>query len=192
MIGGHHGGRANAVLNLTWAVLEDDEIVWPAQFQKNGKALRQPLTWDLIAALETARYWRRKALYKGPWILFGGTFATRGETRELDEWMKDPAHKRVGTGKGKPREVKDKPYSYSGLVDMLHKAEAAAGVEHKKFRAFHGTRKHSAGNIAEVTGDTRLALEWIGDDIRQAPRYLKRRENRLARAADAIETKGGK
>jgi hypothetical protein len=188
MIAGHHGGRANAVLNMVAEPVVDGDLVWPAGFQKNGKELVQPLTWDLVAALETARYWRRKLGYRGQWLIAGGTYKTRGETRELDEWMKDPAHKRVGTGAGTPRVVADKPFSYSGLYSMLIKAEQRAGVTHKNRRAFHGVRKMNAGNIADKTGDARLAMEWIGDDIRQAPNYLKRRADRLDRAAEAAGT----
>jgi hypothetical protein len=185
MITGHHGQRANAVLNLTWSAIVESDVVWPGQFQKNGKDLVQPLTWDLVAALETARYWRRRLLYKGAWVIPGGTFATRGETRELDDWMKKPQHKRVGSGKGKARAVADRPYSYSGLHAMVVRAELAAEVTHKERRALHGIRKMNAGNVADRTGDSRLAMEWIGDDIRQAPKYLKRRGGRLDRAAEA-------
>lgn len=188
MIGGHHGGRARAVLNLTWDDIVNGELVWPAEFQKNGKAHTQPLTWDMVAALETARYWRRVFLYRGPWVLFGGTTASRGEVRELDEWMKDPAHKRVGRGKKPPRAIADRPYSYQGLYSMLRQAENDAGIVHRPYRAFHGMRKLAAGNVAERTGDARLALEWINDDIRMADRYLKKRDGRMERAAAAAGT----
>lgn len=188
MIGGHHGGRAHAVLNLKMTDIVGDEIVWPRAFQKNGKELRQPLTWDMVAALETVRYWRAKLLYRGEWMICGGTHKTRGQVRELDAWMKDPKHKRVGTGKGKPREVVDKPYSYSGLHSMLIETEKAAGVPHRPWRAFHGTRKMVAGNIVDRTGEAGLAMEWLNDDIRQANKYVKRRSGRLDRAADATKT----
>lgn len=188
MVGGHHGGRARAVLNLKAGDIVGGMIVWPGPFQKNGKELRQPLTWDMVAALETISYWRAKLLYRGEWLLFGGTYKTRGEVRELSPWMLDPKHKRVGTGAGKPRAVADKPYSYSGLHAMLIQAEKDAGVTHRPWRAFHGTRKMVAGNIADRTGDARLAMEWLNDDIRQADKYLKTRSGRLDRAADATKT----
>jgi hypothetical protein len=30
------------------------------------------MTWDAVAALETARYWRDALGYEGPWVLFAG------------------------------------------------------------------------------------------------------------------------
>lgn len=71
----------------------------------------------------------------------------------------------------------------------LLKAEARAGVEHKERRAMHGLRKLAAGNVADETGDMRLGMEWIGDrDMKQAPAYLKRRSERMDRAAKAASS----
>ena len=72
MLCGHHGMRANAVLHLRWEDIawDADEIIWPARWQKNGEPHRQPLTWEAVSALETARRWREKLGYTGPWVLF--------------------------------------------------------------------------------------------------------------------------
>jgi hypothetical protein len=44
----------------------------------------------------------------------------------------------------------------------------------------HGFRRGVAGDLLEVTGDFKLALDFIGDvDLRQARRYLKARYSRL-------------
>jgi len=193
MIGGHHGGRANAVLNLTWDAVdsERDMLVWPAAFQKNGKELAQPMTWDLVAALETAFYWRSAVGYEGKWILFAG-----GGNKKLGAAVTKRGLRRrrqygtqVITPVRKERTPEqDTPYTYGGLYAAIRAAEVRAGVTHREYRAFHGTRKHAAGNVADRTGDAPLAMAWIGDDIRQAPKYLKRRNERMERAAAAAAT----
>lgn len=187
LLAGYHGQRGNALTHLRAEDVHDGSIVWPAKYQKNGKPLEQPLTWDGYAAILTARYWRERLGYTGPWLLPGGSQAKRGVVRELREWEKDPKHKRVGTGKGAARRVADEPYAYSSGHAQLIAAEIRAGVEHQPRRAFHGFRKMAAGNVADVTGDTRLALQWIGDDIRQAPAYLKKRAEHMDRAAAAVQ-----
>ncbi|MGH9888018.1 MAG: site-specific integrase [bacterium] len=194
MIGGHQGQRANAVLNLRWDDVVGNELVWPRGLQKNGKELVQPLTWDAVAALETARYWRGALGYEGPWILFAG-----GGNKKLGAAVTRSASRRRLPNERKSTETmsaerkvrtdeQDTPYTYGGLWAAIHKAEERAGVTHREYRAFHGFRKMAAGNVADRTGDTRLAMEFIGDDIRQAPKYLKRRDERLERAAEAAAT----
>lgn len=192
MLAGFHGQRGHALTHLRNSDIRGGKIIWPAEYQKNGKALEQPLTWDGYAAILTARYWRQQLGYTGRWLIFGGSLAKRGQVRELKEWERDPKHKHVGTGKGKPRAIADEPYSYSGGHSALVEAEQRAGVEHKPRRAFHGFRKMAAGNVYDATGDVSLAMAYIGDDIRQAPAYLKRRDERMERAAEAVQTKGEK
>jgi hypothetical protein len=145
----------------------------------------------MVAALETAYYWREVLGYTGPWILFAG-----GGNKKLGAAVTQRGNRRrrqfgtkVITPVRKERtDEQNTPYTYGALWQALRHAEVRAGVEHKDYRAFHGTRKHAAGNVADRTGDMRLAMEWIGDDIRQAPAYLKRREERLERAAAATES----
>jgi integrase len=200
MIAGHHGARANAILSLRWEyegvpLIQGSEVVWPPAFQKNGKELRQPLTWDLVATLETARYWRRSLGYDGPWVLFagGGNKKLGAAVTQRQNRRRRAEGKQVITVVRKERTPEqDTHYTYGGLWESVRAAEDRAGVPHKAYRLLHGARKMTAGNIADATGDMRLAMEFIGDDVRQAPAYLKRRENRLERAADAIQTKGGK
>jgi hypothetical protein len=44
-----------------------------------------------------------------------------------------------------------------------------------------------ASNVLDATGDARLAMEYIGDkDLKQMNSYLKRRDNRLERASQAL------
>lgn len=203
MLAGYHGQRGNALTHLAWpdvplpagvdlsvvSLLQfADRIVWPRAFQKNKKELVQPLTWEGLAALMTAAYWREAVGYEGRWVLFAG-----GGNKKLGAAVTQSARRRrrktgtqVITPVRKARTpAQDTPYTYQAGWRQLVLAEPRAGVEHKERRAFHGFRKMSAGNVADRTGDTRLALEWIGDDIRQAPKYLKRRSERLDRAAAA-------
>ncbi len=53
-------------------------------------------------------------------------------------------------------------------------------------------RKMSAGNVADVTGDARLAMEWVGDrSPKMMNAYLLRRDSRLEKAAVATGTRKG-
>lgn len=177
MLAGHHGQRANALIHLKWDDILGDQIVWPAAFQKSGRELRQPLTWDAVAVLETARYWRAQSGYSGPWVFYAG-----GGNKSLGAVVTGNArHYRK-----KRATAEDTPYTYQALWLALTKAEKRAKVEHKAYRALHGLRKMSAGNVADSTNDARLGMEWIGDsDPKMMKRYLKRRDDRMTRAADA-------
>lgn len=172
VLAGVHGSRARAVQHLQWTAISD-VIEWDRLYQKTGEEHAQPLTWELVAALETAKYWtgripgRRvsrmneeqraalEALRTSPWVL--------------------PGH-------GDP----SKPWGYQAMWKSLVKLETEVGVPHKAYRAWHGMRKGSAGTVADQTGDDRLGMEWIGDrDMKQKRAYLKRRKARMERAADA-------
>lgn len=190
MLAGHQGMRVNSVLHLRWSDVnaEDGVIVWPAAYQKNRRAFPQPMTWDAVAALETARYWREHTKYEGPWVLFAG-----GGNKPIGS----PAHGNARHGRKERTEAQDTAYTYQALWrqlmgDRTHVgAEARAGVAHKPRRALHGFRKMVAGHVADRTGDDRLGMEFIGDrDMKQAKKYLKRRNERLERAAASVQTKG--
>lgn len=170
VLGGVHGQRARAVLNLKKADIVAGEIVWPAEFQKQRKEHRQPLTWDAVAALETARWWTERATtHKQNHVQ-----RERREALALSPYVL-PSH-------GHP----DRPWSYNGMYKALMAAEVASGVTHKPWRAFHGGRRGSAGTVADATQDARLGMEWVGDrDLKQAKSYLKRRNERMDRAAEA-------
>lgn len=175
MLAGHHAQRANAVLHLRWRDIdtEDDRIIWPAEYQKSGDDLTQPLTWEAVAAFETARYWIR--------LPTGRAFTKMNHHQRLTaEAISRTPWVLPGQNDG------SEPYGYQALWRALRAAETRAGVEHRPYRALHGFRKMVAGNVADRTGDDRLAMEWIGDkDMKQARAYLRRRDERLQRAADA-------
>ena len=115
-----------------------------------------------MSALETARRWREKLGYTGPWVLFS-------------------AQER--------RDRRDVPYSYQSLWIALRKAEDRSGVRHQAYRALHGFRLMVAGNVLDATRHPKLALEWVGDrDLKQMKSYLLRREDRLRLAAEAVAT----
>jgi integrase len=182
MLAGHQGIRANAVLHLAWADTHPGEalFIWPAVYQKNRRDFPQPMTWDAVAALETARYWRDRLGYEGPWVLFAG-----GGAKPIGSI----AHGNARHGRKERTAVQDTAYTYQALWVKLM-AEKAAGVAHKPRRALHGFRKMVAGNVSDRTGDDRLGMQFIGDrDMKQAKRYLKRRDERMERAATSVETK---
>lgn len=182
MLAGHQGQRANAVIHLKWTVDQlidpcPSEIRWPAAYQKTGVELVQPLTWEAVSALRTARNWRERTGYTGEWILFAGG----GGPAIGQALVGNARHYR----KERPLE-RDTNYTYQAFWLALTKAEKKAGIKHRAYRGIHGLRKMAAGNVADRTGDDRLGMEWIGDvDPKQMKRYLKRRNERLDRAADA-------
>lgn len=179
MLAGHQGQRANAVLNLPWSAIDFTAglIRWPAAFQKNGTEFEQPLTDEGRSALFTALYWLA--------VPTGKAFTRMNRHQRLvaDALSRSPW---VLPGHGDP----SKPYGYQALWKSLCAIEKEAGVEHKERRALHGLRKMVAGNVLDATGDDRLAMEWIGDkDQKQARAYLKKRRQRMERAAESISSR---
>jgi integrase len=71
MLLGHQGMRERSVLHLRWEDVRGDRVLWPAKFQKSGRAFGQPLRWGALAALETARWWREQLNLTSPFILPG-------------------------------------------------------------------------------------------------------------------------
>ena len=66
-------------------------------------------------------------------------------------------------------------------------AEKKAGVTHRPRRGSHGLRKMVAGDVYEATKDIKSAMNFIGDSEVLAPKYLKRRMNRLMDAASKVD-----
>lgn len=82
----------------------------------------------------------------------------------------------------------NQPYTIQGLWAAIEGAEERAGVAKVARRAGHGLRRLLAGQINELTGDAKLAMDAIGDrDERQIGRYVKRREDRVAEAFAALD-----
>lgn len=162
MLIGHHGMRANAVLHLRWEDidLENDRITWPAVWQKQGKAVSQPIGWATYSALLVARRrWelaREEFGIEPPWVLFA---------------LND----------------KTQAYSYQSLHYQLTQAEQRAGVPHLPFRALHGGRRMVVSEITERTGDRMLGLEYVGDtDPKMARKYDKRMQQRIDNAGEVL------
>lgn len=157
---GHQGVRENAALCLRWTDIVGDEVHWPAETDKVGRAWVQPLRWGAWAALETARWWREKTGYTGPWV-----FPT-----------------------GRPGRAGDAPYTAQALAHMVWEAEKDAGVDHHDLRGMHGLRRMVAGNIYALTGSEKAALDFIGDrDPRLIPKYLRERPGALAELAARLD-----
>ncbi|HEX5437129.1 MAG TPA: tyrosine-type recombinase/integrase [Gemmatimonadaceae bacterium] len=180
MLAGHHGQRANAVLHLRWEDIDAEAgvIHWPECYQKNGEPLTQPLTWEAVSALRTARDWLAAPTGRA-WTRMNHAQRSRAATIAASPWVLPPH--------GIERAERGEPYSYQAMWRALRKAEEAAGVEHKPYRALHGFRRMVAGDVADRTGDARLGMEWIGDrDMKQANSYLKQRRERMERAAGVV------
>jgi len=160
MIAASLGPRMNAILHLRWddVDFEKGPVWWRARWDKNGREWNQGLTYEGYGALLTALWWREKDGYAGPWVLY----SNRKQKQSLGD---------------DPRAV----YHPTSLERALTLAERRAGVEHKPYRGMHGFRRGVCGDVLELTGDIKLALDFIGDtDIGMAGKYLKRRDERLA------------
>jgi hypothetical protein len=172
VLAGVHGSRANAVRHLRWASITD-VLQWDRDYQKTGESHEQPLTWELIAALETAKYWTGRIPGRRVERMSAKQRAAL-EAMRTSPWVLPGFNKAA------------KPWGYQAMWLSLRKLETEVGVEHKPYRAMHGLRKQSAGTVADQTGDDRLGMEWIGDrDMKQKRAYLKRRRERMERAATA-------
>lgn len=161
ILAGTLGARQRALRYLTWddVDLKARTVTWRREYDKMGKDDRvQPLPRAAVRAFRIATVWRRRDGYNGSWIFYAG------------------------------KRSKDEPYTYSGLNGQLRAAEKRAGVEHIAFRAMHGWRRMTMGNVLDATGgNVKAAADWIGDDdLRTASRYAKRREVRLRDVAALV------
>lgn len=169
MIAGSQGERINAVLQLEWPDVDfaGGRIRWRAATNKQGHERWQPMTWEALSALLTARTW-----------------ADRRATNPSLALTRRVAPGRFVFPSGGLRT--DRRYTYQAAYLLLVEAERAAGVPHLRWRAFHGFRKMVAGNVAEATGNPWLALQWIGDrDPARMRQYVKERPAELERAAES-------
>ncbi len=92
----------------------------------------------------------------------------------------------------KRKDSASETYTVQSFWWALRAAEDRAKVSHRTRRAAHGLRRMIAGDIAEETGSTLLALEAIGDTgTGQAPRYIKKRAGRAKRTLDLLDKKPG-
>lgn len=176
LLAGASGQRARAILNLRWADVDPVAglIKWPKLFQKQGKELTRPLTWDMVAALETARYWRTAAAAGR--VRADRLPASSAERLQDSDWVVFAMHRKASA------------LSYQSLHSRLRKAEGAAGVTHRAFRALHGLRRKVVGDVGVRTGDRMLGLEYVGDtDPKMLKHYDKRGDERVAKAAESME-----
>ena len=158
---GNQGARSWAALHLQWADvdLEAGRIIWRAAWDKNGTEWSQPLRHATRAVLVMADYWRQLAGYEGPWVFFPGSRRNRGAV-----------------------------YTQGAALAALKTAEQRAGIPHQRGRGLHGFRRMLSGDVNDLTGNVKLALEAIGDsDIRMAKRYLKPRKDRLAAVFEQLD-----
>lgn len=156
---GYQGARQHAVLHLQWRDVDwaADRIYWRAEWDKNGVEWDQPLRDPTRALLLVAQDWHHRLGIESAWVF--------------------PAPRTAG-----------KVYAIQTLWWNLRAAEKRAEIEHRARRAGHGLRRLLAGEVNALTGDAMLAMLSIGDrDIRQANRYLKKRDTRVRGAFDALD-----
>jgi integrase len=160
---GLQGHRIQAVRHLRWRDIDLDTgvIHWPAEFQKQGKAITQPILPATRQVLEVAAAWRAADSYTGQWVLY------RRQGGEAS------------------------PVTYQTIHYALCKAEDRAKVPHRPYRATHGGRKMSGENVWAATKDLRAVGAWLGDrDLKQLRTYLLREDGLIASAADALSGLG--
>ena len=79
------------------------------------------------------------------------------------------------------------PYRYQSWWYHFDEACRRAGVARERYQGAHGFRKMAGGNVGELTGDPKLALDWIRDtDPRRMLEYLKVRDDRLREVAERL------
>jgi integrase len=181
MLVGHYGMRANAVLHLRWRDIdvEADTITWPARYQKQGKDLVRPLTWEGWSALLVAKAQReRVATFRK---LSHHTNEKAGVDRlEEADWVLFAERDKA------------QPMSYQSMHYHLTQAEIRGKVEPKPYRKAHGFRRMVVGNVIEATGDRMLGLEVVGDkDPKVLMSYDKRLKDRIEQGMAAVATTGG-
>lgn len=158
---GYQGRRQHAVLHLQVEDidLEAGVIRWREEWDKVGKGSTTPIRAGARLAIEAALRWREKMGYKGPWLLPAGSSKNKGET-----------------------------YTLRAFWVALREAERRAGIKNERGRGGHGFRRMLAGDVAELLGDPVAGLHAIGDsDIRQAERYIKRRDEKLEDAFKRLD-----
>lgn len=183
MLLGHTGQRWNAVshLQVTDFDFAADEIIWNPQYQKQGKALRRPISWAVYSAYLVAMHWREIELTERVGARIRGKRGFEHDASVKDLRIETP-WLLFATGD------KTKSYTYQAFHHHLLKAEKAVGIVHEKYRAGHGLRRMVVGNIGEETGDRMLGLEYVGDkDPKMLKSYDKREGERMRRAAASME-----
>ncbi len=180
MLAGHYGQRANAVLHLRWRDIDVDAgvITWPGRYQKQGKDLPRPLTWEAWSALLTARAQRERVVTFKKLAHHTNTLASAARLDEAD-WVLFAERDKA------------KPMSYQSMHYHLVHAEKRAKVEPKPYRKAHGFRRMVVGNVIAATGDRMLGLEVVGDkDPKVLTSYDRRLAARVAAGMAAVATTG--
>jgi hypothetical protein len=149
-------------------VLPPRSVWWNPAYDKLGKERVQPLTRGTVRALRLAAIWRRRIDYRGPWVLA-------------------PAQAR-GVDRGEPITYQALNQALRELCDRCRPAVAWI-----RGRAYHGFRKHSAGEVHRLTNSERAAADWIGDaDVKIVRRhYLKKRAEEQRSVAHDIDRDAG-
>jgi integrase len=162
---GNQGARQWSVLHLTWPDVDLDagELTWRGAWDKNGVTWVQPMRDATRAVLAVAQARRIEAGYQGPYVFFPGRTGNRqGFYTEQSLW-----------------------YALVGA-----EARATPKIPHLPGRGAHGLRRLLAGEVHELTGSVKDALDAIGDkSIQMAQRYLKKRDDRMRTIFSSLDAR---
>lgn len=150
------------------------------------------VTPGMIEALWVAYGWRTAAGYDGSWVFFGGKKRTRGDaSREAWELAATPEKLKIQKRSTGAIATTDVPWTYSAYLEQLDKACKRAGVVRARYQGAHAFRRGISGDIADRTGSTKKAAEWIGDtDVRVVEKhYVLSRDDSLRAIADSIPSR---
>lgn len=146
----NQGVRQHAALHLTWA--DVDFATDTVTWCRAWDKMGREWTQPLRSATRAALLERR--------AMVGGEGAT-GWVLPSD---RDP----------------ETPYTIQSFWAALKRAEKAAGVAYRPGRAGHGFRRLLAGDVNQLTGNAKMAMDAIGDrDMDQLPRYVLKRDAEL-------------
>jgi integrase len=159
---GNQGTRQNAALHLQWADVDflHGTLTWQGAYDKLGRTWHQPMRLETYAALLTARWWRARLGYAGPWVFPPARIRNPG------------------------------PYTAQSLWHQQQRAERLAGVTHLELRAAHGLRRMVVNDILAATGgDLEAAAQFIGDRDLRVVRggYRRTRDDAMAGLADRLD-----
>jgi integrase len=188
------GARKNATLHLAWPDVDfaARTVTYQPEWDKTGKRRVQPMTPGMMEALWVAYGWRIAAGYTGPWVFFGGKKRTRGDaSREAWELAAAPEKLKAQKRSTGAIATTDAPWTYSAYLRQLDQTCKRAGVAREKYQGAHGFRRGISGDIADRTGSTKKAAEWIGDtDVRVVEKhYVLSRDDSLRAIADSIPSR---
>jgi integrase len=198
----------STVLRYVFKVGKDKRPTSPAEFSPADatKILAALTGWRPKLAMTLVRYTgsRQHAVLHLDWrdVDFAGrTLTWRAAWDKLGREETSPMHHHVydalwarWEAAGRPTAgwvipgPSGAPYTIQSLWSALKVAEVSAEVPHLVGRGGHGLRRLLAGDVAQVTGNPKMALDAIRDrDPKMLERYVQRRDEPMREALAKID-----